>query len=876
MRAGFASLKDKKQLKSILLVYMLVATSMVVFLPLTAPDARAIPIVHLNSTSSEDGVWPFDTDGAKNNIVVWDIGEDHHITTDYTVDYGYTLIIPALDYTGDPDAGQEITFKTNKTMIEVFGKFITNGHSNWRSKTLFWGEDTVNWKGIFFRPGSEGCIVECLFKGADKGVQFTWSIVNGVENHSRLISPGIVSSKFEEMGDYGLRLYGVRGVTNIRDCTFIDTYNSAIGLIVRDMDLDMHNVIFKSHGNNKPSLFIEGSNLLVGSYYAKVDIAQCSFMGNSSPGNQVYIGRNTDGTKLEQCLFLNGPPGYHYINAERSAPLIEDCSFDTSHGELSVLANEYLGSPAHPIIRNPTGDGTPGIWGDTFDNSSMNVTGGSSITLQWYMDVYVKDPNGNPIVNAPVWVKNRVGDPAVPPSKTTVGGIEIGWARGFLVTELIQYNDSVTNFNPFTVSAENNSMIGYAKPTMNMSREVTVIVPFNPIPNIPPIVSFIRTPSGIQSGPISIQFRLEDPNIGDNGNMSITVEFWDPVDKVWKPATAHPASPTTNLKNNTLYTFVWDSRAIGNFPDKYSTDIKIKITPYDRVVIGTPNQTGNFTVENIAPDLSTDPVVTVTNTTALIEWTVDEPADASVKYGFYVDGTQSDLTDEVWGSTGSTSQSVQLTDLQPGRKYTFGITSTDIYGNQGSSLPDTVYTFETEIHIQLYKGWNMISIPPYLQDISVEGTLASISGQYDAVQAYYPDDPTGDYWKHYRPGKPFGNDLLWADHVHGLWIHMKNDAVLIPGHKDPTLDPLFSGTPMALEAGWNFVGYPSVVTHLIDDALKDAFGNPLTYDIVQTYDAITGQWLSYDGSPGSLTKMEMGRGYWIHCPAFTVWQVDYV
>jgi len=273
-------------------------------------------------------------------------------------------------------------------------------------------------------------------------------------------------------------------------------------------------------------------------------------------------------------------------------------------------------------------------------------------------------------------------------------------------------------------------------------------------------------------------------------------------------------------------------------------------------------------VDNKAPFLIAGPMVTPTNTTALIEWTVDEPADASVLYGL-----GSILTDITTGSTGSTLQSVQLTDLQPGRSYIFVVISTDPYGNVYMSF---TFTFETEIHIQLYKGWNMISIPPYLQNIPVEDALASIAGQYDAVQAYYPDDPTGDPWKHYRPGKPFGNDLLWADHVHGLWIHMKNDAILIPGHNDPTLDPLFTGTSVVLRAGWNFVGYPSLQTRLIDDALIDAFGNPLTYDIVQTYDAITDQWLSYDGSSGSLTKMEMGRGYWIHVPAFTVWQVDYL
>jgi hypothetical protein len=101
---------------------------------------------------------------------------------------------------------------------------------------------------------------------------------------------------------------------------------------------------------------------------------------------------------------------------------------------------------------------------------------------------------------------------------------------------------------------------------------------------------------------------------------------------------------------------------------------------------------------------------------------------------------------------------------------------------------------------------------------------------------------------------------------------MKNDAIFIPDHEDPTPNPiLFPGyTVVQLEPGWNFVGYPSITTLPIDSALT---GVP--YDMVQTYDAKTDQWLSYDGSSGSLTQMEMGRGYWIYSTAFYVWEVDY-
>jgi hypothetical protein len=874
MRTGFAPVKDKKQLKSLLLVCVLVATSMAVFLPLTAPEARAQPIEHLGSASAEDRAGaPYDLSPPDDGLVLWDANEDHWIMGDYVVDAGYTLEIPALDFMGDPLWENEITFKTDGTKIKVFGRLITNSDGPSVSTTLFWGGGVVDWKGIYFFGGSEGNITDCTFMDAESPLIFQ----SDTSGSSRLIAPGITGSRFMDMGEWGVRLLGAKGHTNMENCYFFDTHNSAIGLNVVSTDFNMKNCHFSSHGENKSSLYIRNS---------KVYCTQSTFSGNNQSGNVVHIDNrwdyprvpgNSDGTILDRCRFMKGAPGDHFVRVDGVSILMDNCSFDTDGGELSIVANDKVGYPGHQVLRNPTADGNPGFWDDTFDNTTINVTGNSSVTLQWYMDVYVEDPKGNPVDNAPVWVEDRNGNPAVPHSKITDAD---GCGRGFIVTEFILYNNSVDNFNPFNVSAEVSSTKGYAvpKPMMNMSKEVNVTVPFSLIPNTPPIVSWVTTPIGIQHGNIIIQYMLEDPDPYDDGNLSVEVFFsTDPINEGWRPATQAGGDAPTRLWVNTSYIFIWDSACSRNLENIYNTTVYIQIVPSDRVGNGIPNQTGNFTVDNKAPVLLTGPVITPTNTTALIEWTVDEPADASVWYGSSRgDGGTGDggtLTDETTGSTGSTLQSVQLTDLQPGRNYMFVINSTDQYGNRFSSF---MYSFETEIHIQLYKGWNMISIPPYLQNTSVEGALASIAGQYDAVQAYYPDDPTGDYWKHYRPGKPFGNDLLTLDQIYGLWIHMKNDAVLIPGHKDPTLDPLFSGNLMGLEAGWNFVGYPSVQTRLIDDALKDAFGNPLTYDMVQTYDAITGQWLSYDGSSGSLTKMEMGRGYWIHCPAFTEWQVDYV
>jgi hypothetical protein len=868
MRKRLEQVKGKRQVKSILLVWVIIAANVLVVFPLSAPKVNAQNIQHLASTMAEDGIFPYDTDNVRNNIVVWASWLGHHIMEDYTVDAGYTLDIPALNYRNDPSNSKTITFKKDNTMIEVWGKLITNSDDgNPMTRTLFWGEDMVNWKGIYFRPGSEARIDDCTFKGADTALMFPPG--------SKLIYPGINMSTFTDMGRYGVRMDGVTGYTNIGYCDFKDTYNSSIGLQVTNMDLKVEHCYFKSHGDNKSCLKIRNAN---------ISCYKSDFWGDLHPGNVVHIENpfdvsgNSNETIMYQCKFRYGASGDHLVRVDSSAPLFYNCSFYTKYGELSLVANEEDGIPAHPIIRNPSADGCPGFYDGTFDNTTMKATGGSSVTLQWFMDVFVNDQNGNLIDNAYVWVKDRLGNPAEPFSEATD---ERGWARWFIVTELTQYKDNLVHYSPFNVSALNNSMKGYTypPPMMNMSKRVNVTVPFNPIPNTLPYVSYISTPFGLQSGLITIKYMLEDINQGDNGNLSVKV-YWSltglPND--WSNAAADNSSdPISKLFNNTLYTFIWNSKELRNIPNIYNTTVYIMILPYDRAGPGTPSQTGNFTVDNKAPEVISGPVVTVTDTTALIEWTVNEPANASVGYGLYVDGRLSDITDEKAGSNGTTFQSVQLTGLQPGRNYTFVINSTDIIGNTGSSR---VYTFETEIHIQLYKGWNMISIPPITPDPnlgmqpSVRNILISIAGQYDAVQAYSASDSFNDPWKHYRPGKPYGNDLTVITEIMGLWIHMKTDVILILGHKDPTTNSFFNGTLVLLELGWNFVSYPSVKTRPIDDALED-----VPYDMVQTYDAFTHQWLSYDPggySTDTLTQMEMGRGYWIHCTAAHLWNVDYV
>lgn len=855
MWAWVAEVKRKNQLKSILLIYMLIASSMIIVLPLSVPTVKAV--IHLNSTAAEDGVYPYDADGLRNQIVVWNRDENHTISGIYTVDPGFTLDIPAL--IGDVQLGNKISLQGSDTKIDVFGTLITNSHENSSKRTWFYGG---NWKGIHFQPGSEGNITECYFVGAENALLFDRYYDPPLNSkYSKLLAPGIVRSQFAQMGSSGIQFYGAIGCTNMDDIIFEDNSGKTINLNVYNTDLNITNAIFYNHKLNRYNLLIQNSN---------VHITQSMFMGCVVPGNAIRILGDSNGTVIDECEFFDQAPGDFYIRVDGASPLIDNCSFDFQGGENSVIANEKNWVGAHPIIRNPTSDRRPGFWDDSFDNTTINVTGCSSATLQWYMNVIVVDPFGNIIKNALTWVVDRNKDPADPPFKYTE---DDGCARWITVTELIQYNDSINYYSPFNVSALNNSMIGNAEPEviMNMSKEITVHVPFNPKPNTPPNVTHLPTPSGEQGGLINIEYMLGDPDPADDGNLSIEVFY--SIDGInWREATQGPGGdPTTNLFNNTLYSFVWDSSA--DIFDYSFESLYIMIIPYDRAGPGTPRQTSNFTLDNVLPEILSGPVITPSNTTALIEWTVDEIAEASVWWGLYGDGSVNDLTTETVGSSGSYNQSVTLTGLTPGLVYTFVINSTNSHGNTASSWPSNPpYTFETLILIQLYAGWNMISLAPYPKDTAVLAQLSSIAGDYDAVQIYDSSD-LADPWKHYVPGKPMGNDLTDIYPDFGIWIKMKKAAVLtvnqfIPPKGDPPM-------PIYIGYGWNFIGYPSVKTRPVDEALLT-----VVWDKVQTYDAVSDKWYhndGYDGDVDTLLQMELGRGYWLHCPvpAGDNWTLSY-
>jgi parallel beta-helix repeat protein len=153
--------------------------------------------------------------------------------------------------------------------------------------------------------------------------------------------------------------------------------------------------------------------------------------------------------------------------------------------------------------------------------------------------------------------------------------------------------------------------------------------------------------------------------------------------------------------------------------------------------------------------------------------------------------------------------------------------------------------------IILKQGWNLISIPLIQDNQVLSKVLEMIDSYYDAVQWHNLTDPS-DTWKHYRPGKTFGNDLSHLNETMGFWIHITNpgDTIFLYNGTQPT-----SNQSITLHPGWN-------------NALNNLnYGTDV--DAIWTFNAATQTWQEI----GPSGYLELGRGYWIHSKVTKVWDV---
>jgi len=164
----------------------------------------------------------------------------------------------------------------------------------------------------------------------------------------------------------------------------------------------------------------------------------------------------------------------------------------------------------------------------------------------------------------------------------------------------------------------------------------------------------------------------------------------------------------------------------------------------------------------------------------------------------------------------------------------------------------------------LKQGWNLISIPYIQKEQNLTKVLEIIDGYYDAVQWYDIID-SNDPWKHYKVGKPYGNDLFEINETMGFWIHITNPGGVLYEYlgTQPT-----QNQTIPLHPGWNLVGYPSLTNYNRTDGLNNlTFGTDI--DAILSFDAQNQRWEEL----GENDYFKKGKGYWVHSLVEKTWEV---
>ncbi|KYK26458.1 MAG: hypothetical protein AYK23_02980 [Candidatus Proteinoplasmatales archaeon SG8-5] len=189
------------------------------------------------------------------------------------------------------------------------------------------------------------------------------------------------------------------------------------------------------------------------------------------------------------------------------------------------------------------------------------------------------------------------------------------------------------------------------------------------------------------------------------------------------------------------------------------------------------------------------------------------------------------------------------------------------YTHFGGALRDVFYKRYPDFpadpthNITLDEGWNLVSLPLEQPDESIDQALSSIAGQWDCIRTYNAITGTWESNSTYAPNQL--NDLSTLNHKQGFWINITE-----PGGTTLTVSgPIPTSTSIDLYAGWNLVGYPSLVNETVANALWGTGADTvMVCDTSEPY---------HIREVDPMYLMTPGEGYWVHVPFDTVWIVDW-
>ncbi|MBU0628126.1 MAG: hypothetical protein KKC75_02975, partial [Nanoarchaeota archaeon] len=142
-----------------------------------------------------------------------------------------------------------------------------------------------------------------------------------------------------------------------------------------------------------------------------------------------------------------------------------------------------------------------------------------------------------------------------------------------------------------------------------------------------------------------------------------------------------------------------------------------------------------------------------------------------------------------------------------------------------------------KFNITLINGWNLISFPLNLTDKLVSAVLSGIS--YSRIFTY------SETWKELAGSNSFNESRAY-------WINSSASQILTVNGTE------FNQINITLTQGWNFIGYPSLNSSLLNETL-------INYSVVYGYN--NSDWLSNvksrNDSLNTLKQFNPGYGYWI-------------
>ncbi|HEV8594137.1 MAG TPA: hypothetical protein VGR51_01240, partial [Thermoplasmata archaeon] len=153
-------------------------------------------------------------------------------------------------------------------------------------------------------------------------------------------------------------------------------------------------------------------------------------------------------------------------------------------------------------------------------------------------------------------------------------------------------------------------------------------------------------------------------------------------------------------------------------------------------------------------------------------------------------------------------------------------------------------------------GWNLVSIPLALQDVTITSALQTMN--WRTARTYVATD-AADPWKAYSTVKP-GGDLRTVSTGMALWVDLVAPDDFTVAGRVP------ASTMTTIVAGWNFVGYASFTVR----AANVAFPGALGVNQLEIYSAAPQYYLT---RAPLTTNLEPGKGYWVYATTGGSWTV---